>query len=388
MNALEITQKLISYPTITPKECGIFEYIKSLFPHFKTLECGENGVKNLFLYRIFNPPKEHAKKEHAKEKHIKENVKPLHFSFAGHIDVVPPGDNWQSDPFKPIIKEGFLYGRGAQDMKGGVGAFLSASLNFNPKTPFLLSILLTSDEEGPGIFGTKLMLEKLKEKDLLPHMAIVAEPTCEKVLGDSIKIGRRGSINGKLILKGVQGHVAYPKKCQNPIDALASVLHSISGVNLDNGDEYFDPSKLVITNLHAGLGANNVTPGSVEITFNARHSLKTTKESLKEYLEKVLKDLPHTLELESSSSPFITASHSKLTSVLKENILKTCHTTPLLNTKGGTSDARFFSAYGIEVVEFGVINDRIHAIDERVSLKELDLLEKVFLGVLEGLSEA
>ncbi len=182
--------------------------------------------------------------------------------------------------------------------------------------------------------------------------------------------------------------MAYPQKCQNPIDALASVLPLISGVHLDNGDECFDPSKLVITNLHAGLGANNVTPASVEITFNARHSLKTTKESLKEYLEKVLKDLPHTLELESSSSPFITASHSKLTSVLKENILKTCHTTPLLNTKGGTSDARFFSAHGIEVVEFGVINDRIHAIDERVSLKELELLEKVFLGVLEGLSEA
>ncbi|WRD14477.1 succinyl-diaminopimelate desuccinylase [Helicobacter pylori] len=393
MDALEITQKLISYPTITPKECGIFEYIKLLFPHFKTLECGENGVKNLFLYRIFNPPKEHAKEKHikekhAEEKHAKENVKPLHFSFAGHIDVVPPGNHWRSDPFKPVIKEGFLYGRGAQDMKGGVGAFLSASLNFNPKTPFLLSILLTSDEEGPGIFGTKLMLEKLKEKDLLPHMAIVAEPTCEKVLGDSIKIGRRGSINGKLILKGVQGHVAYPKKCQNPIDALASVLPLISGVHLDDGDEYFDPSKLVITNLHAGLGANNVTPASVEMIFNARHSLKTTKESLKEYLEKVLKSVPHTLELESSSSPFITASHSKLTSVLKENILKTCRTTPLLNTKGGTSDARFFSAHGIEVVEFGVINDRIHAIDERVSLKELELLEKVFLGVLEGLSEA
>ncbi|WP_033752370.1 succinyl-diaminopimelate desuccinylase [Helicobacter pylori] len=392
MNALEITQKLISYPTITPQECGLFECIKSLFPHFEVLECEKNGVKNLFLYRVFNPPKEHEKKEHAKEKHeeknhTKEEVKPLHFCFAGHIDVVPPGNNWQSDPFKPTIKEGFLYGRGAQDMKGGVGAFLSASLQFNPKTPFLLSILLTSDEEGPGVFGTKLMLEKLKEKDLLPDMAIVAEPTCEKILGDSIKIGRRGSINGKLVLKGVQGHVAYPQKCQNPIDALASILPFISGIHLDDGDTHFDPSKLVITNLHAGLGANNVTPASVEIIFNARHSLKTTKESLKEYLEKVLKGVSYTLELESSSSPFISASHSKLTSVLKENILKTCHTTPLLNTKGGTSDARFFSAYGVEVVEFGVINDRIHAIDERVSLKELELLEKVFLGVLEGLSE-
>ncbi len=402
MNALEITQKLISYPTITPQECGIFECIKSLFPHFEILECEKNGVKNLFLYRVFNPLKEHEKKEHAKEEHekkehakekheeknhTKEEVKPLHFCFAGHIDVVPPGNNWQSDPFKPTIKERFLYGRGAQDMKGGVGAFLSASLQFNPKTPFLLSILLTSDEEGPGVFGTKLMLEKLKEKDLLPDMAIVAEPTCEKILGDSIKIGRRGSINGKLVLKGVQGHVAYPQKCQNPIDTLASILPFISGIHLDDGYAYFDPSKLVITNLHAGLGANNVTPGSVEIVFNVRHSLKTTQESLKEYLEKVLKDLPYTLKLESSSSPFISTSHSKLTSVLKENILKTCHTTPLLNTKGGTSDARFFSAYGVEVVEFGVINDRIHAIDERVSLKELELLEKVFLGVLEGLSE-
>ncbi len=179
--------------------------------------------------------------------------------------------------------------------------------------------------------------------------------------------------------------MAYPQKCQNPIDTLASVLPLISGVHLDNGDECFDPSKLVITNLHAGLGANNVTPGSVEITFNARHSLKTTKESLKEYLEKVLKDLPYTLELESSSSPFITASHSKLTSVLQENILKTCHTTPLLNTKGGTSDARFFSAHGIEVVEFGAINDRIHAVDERVSLEGIRAFGKGVFGGFRGL---
>ncbi|WP_104748287.1 succinyl-diaminopimelate desuccinylase [Helicobacter cetorum] len=372
MNAHTITQKLISYPSITPKECGIFEYIKSLFPTFKILECEKDGVKNLFLYRVFNP---------------KTGIKPLHFCFAGHIDVVPPGNNWQSEPFTPTIKEGYLYGRGAQDMKGGVGAFLGASLKFNPKTPFMLSILLTSDEEGPGIFGTKLMLEQLKEKDLLPNMVIVAEPTCEKVLGDSIKIGRRGSINGKLILKGIQGHVAYPQKCKNPIDSLASVLPLISGINLDNGDTNFAPSKLVITNLHAGLGANNVTPASVEILFNVRHSLKTTKESLKEYLKKVLKDLSYSLELEQSSLPFITSSHSKLISVLKENILKICNITPSLNTKGGTSDARFFSAYGIEVVEFGVINDRIHAIDERVSLKELESLEKVFLGVLESLSQ-
>ncbi|WP_104712200.1 succinyl-diaminopimelate desuccinylase [Helicobacter cetorum] len=372
MNALKITQKLISYPSITPKECGIFEYIKSLFPTFKVLECEKDGVKNLFLYRVFNP---------------KAKIKPLHFCFAGHIDVVPTGNNWQSEPFTPIIKEDFLYGRGAQDMKGGVGAFLGASLKFNPKTPFMLSILLTSDEEGPGIFGTKLMLEQLKEKDLLPNMVIVAEPTCENALGDSIKIGRRGSINGKLILKGIQGHAAYPEKCQNPIDSLASVLPLISRIDLDNGDENFAPSKLVITNLHAGLGANNVTPASVEILFNVRHSLKTTKESLKEYLEKVLKDLSYSLELEQSSLPFITSSHSKLISVLKENILKICNITPSLNTKGGTSDARFFSAYGIEVVEFGVINDRIHAIDERVSLKELEFLEKVFLGVLESLSQ-
>ncbi|AFI04678.1 succinyl-diaminopimelate desuccinylase [Helicobacter cetorum] len=372
MNALEITQKLISYPSITPKECGIFEYIKSLFPTFKVLECERDGVKNLFLYQVFNP---------------KAGIKPLHFCFAGHIDVVPAGNNWQSEPFTPTIKEDFLYGRGAQDMKGGVGAFLGASLKFNPKTPFMLSILLTSDEEGPGIFGTKLMLEQLKEKDLLPDMVIVAEPTCEKILGDSIKIGRRGSINGKLILKGIQGHAAYPEKCKNPIDSLASVLPLISGVNLDNGDENFAPSKLVITNLHAGLGANNVTPASVEILFNVRHSLKTTKESLKEYLEKVLKDLSYFLELEQSSLAFITSSHSKLINVLKENILKICNITPSLNTKGGTSDARFFSAYGIEVVEFGVINDRIHAIDERVSLKELEFLEKVFLGVLESLSQ-
>ncbi|WP_435659314.1 M20/M25/M40 family metallo-hydrolase, partial [Helicobacter rodentium] len=272
------------------------------------------------------------------ESQNKESQKP-HLCFAGHIDVVPPGEGWASEPFNPTIKEGFLYGRGAQDMKAGVAAFVCAirefvdclesqnlqtstkganvesqraqdskesqkiqipqscdstsSQNFNG----ILSVLLTSDEEGAAIFGTKYTLKCLKERDLLPDFAIVAEPTSVEKFGDMIKVGRRGSINGILKIFGQQGHVAYPKKCLNPVDIIAPHLSKISGHKLDKGSEEFEPSRIVVTDIRGGLEVVNVTPNDLKIMFNVRNSTQTSVESVRKYLEHLLAKAPHSLEL-------------------------------------------------------------------------------------------
>ncbi|PAF51795.1 succinyl-diaminopimelate desuccinylase [Helicobacter sp. 13S00401-1] len=361
----EILSKLISYKTITPNEANIYAYIKSLLPDFEVIELTKNDVKNLFLY-----------KKHPTSK--------TNLCFAGHIDVVPPGEGWESDPFTPTIKEGFMYGRGAQDMKGGIACFLSALQAFK-ESNLSLSVLLTSDEEGRAIDGTLEMLKHLKELDFLPTHALVAEPTCEKTLGDSIKVGRRGSINGKLEIKGVQGHAAYPEKCVNPIEKFAPYLVKLAGVKLDNGDSYFEPSRFIITDMHAGTGVTNLTPQNLRVLFNVRNSTLTTKESLKAYIDSVLSGLMYTLELEEASKSFILkdAKDTKLVKTLEGAVKEVCNITPSLNTKGGTSDAKYFSAFGVKVVELGVINDRIHAVNERVSLKELKNLTSIYYQFLK-----
>ncbi|PAF52707.1 succinyl-diaminopimelate desuccinylase [Helicobacter sp. 13S00477-4] len=372
MTPLEVLSKLISYPTITPRDCGIFDFIQSLLPDFESIYIEKEGVKNIFLYKCFG--------------NVDKNS--LHFCFAGHIDVVPPGEGWNSEPFVAHIRENYLYGRGAQDMKGGVSAFLCAMRDFiqndNFKFPLILSILLTSDEEGPGIYGTKIVLEALKERGLLPQMVLVAEPTCDKIFGDTIKIGRRGSINGIINIKGIQGHVAYPQKCSNPIELLGKKLGDIAGINLDEGDEYFAPSKLVVTDIRGGIEAVNVTPANLKIMFNVRNSTKTDIEDIQDYIKKILKGLDYDLKLTQSSHPFITNS-SFLLHLLKNAIQKICSVIPDLSTSGGTSDAKYFGAFGIEVVDFGVCNDRIHSVDERVCLDDINSLYQIFLELLKSL---
>ncbi|PAF45646.1 succinyl-diaminopimelate desuccinylase [Helicobacter sp. 11S02629-2] len=365
----DILTKLISYKTITPNEEGIYTYIKSLLPEFEVIALEKNGVKNLFLYKKY------------------ENSK-IHLCFAGHIDVVPPGIGWASDPFSPTLKEGFIYGRGTQDMKGGIACFLSALRSFldsNKEPKHTLSILLTSDEEGRAIDGTLEMLKHLKDIDFLPTHALVAEPTCEKILGDSIKVGRRGSINGTLELFGIQGHAAYPEKCSNPIELIASRLSKLAGVKLDSGDSYFEPSRLIITDMHAGTGVTNLTPQSLRLLFNVRNSTLTTKESIKNYIDSILSGLNYKLELEEASQSFVLkdAKNNAFVKALSACVKKVCDITPSLNTKGGTSDAKYFSRFNVEVVELGVINDRIHAVDERVSLKELDSLTSIYYNLLK-----
>lgn len=360
-SVIEILQKLLTYPSITPKECGIFDYVRSLLEGFEAIEVEHEGVKNLLLYRRFGEGE--------------------HWCLAGHIDVVPPGEGWSVDPFGAELKEGYLYGRGAQDMKSGVAAMISALAKID-HFPGTLSLLLTSDEEGEAKWGTQLMLEHLKERGFLPKVAIVTEPTSEERFGDTIKVGRRGSINGKLIIHGKQGHVAYPSKCLNPVELIAPRLAQIAGYNLDAGDEFFEPSKLVITDIRGGIEAVNVTPSDLKILFNVRHSTQTSAKEIEDYLHQLLQGIPYTLEIKPSSKPFLTSRESVVVKRVSEAVKRVMGVAPKLSTGGGTSDARYFAQFGVEVVECGVVNDRIHALDERVALLEVEALERVLLEAL------
>lgn len=406
MEVVELLKELIKRQSITPNECGIYEIIKVELADFKAIEIEKNGVKNLFLCKDFADcnadsanllamTKNKDSAESSLDSANKDKfVKKPHLCFAGHIDVVPAGFGWSVPPFDALIKNGVLYGRGAQDMKGGIAAFVSALQkvkNFNGT----LSVLLTSDEEGDGIFGTKIMLEYLKERGLLPHFAIVAEPTCEKKLGDSIKIGRRGSVNGVLKIYGTQGHAAYPHKCVNPLDLIAPILAQISSKDLDGGSEYFAPSKIVITDIRGGIEATNVTPAELKLMFNVRNNYLTDKSAIKSYIKSLLKSAgikKYDLSFSQSAFPFVGAESSldsaNLLNILCDAIYKKTHITPRPNTGGGTSDARYFSAFGVEVVEFGLVNDRIHAVDECVKLRDLEALRDIFVDFIVDFDSA
>lgn len=437
-HSIEVLRQLITYPTITPKECGIYAYIREILHDFEALEFEKEGVKNLFLYKDLNACNvesqamdyhkaepltmtqgrdchesqviltmaekqgchDSASAEFREDKSSIYNAeshktKKTHLCFAGHIDVVPPGEGWASEPFTPTIKEGFLYGRGAQDMKAGVAAFVCAIREFVDLQNFkdfqnlqsqrfngIVSVLLTSDEEGAAIFGTKYTLECLKERDLLPDFAIVAEPTSVEKFGDMIKVGRRGSINGILKIFGKQGHVAYPKKCVNPVELIAPYLSQIAGWDLDKGSAEFEPSKLVITDIRGGLEAVNVTPNDLKIMFNVRNSTQTSLEDLRKYLEDLLAQIPHSLELNQSSKSFLTDKKSPIVQKVAKVLEWQNGFTPELSTSGGTSDARYFAEYGISVVECGVCNDSIHSLNECVRLSEVDSLQNAFLVLL------
>lgn len=367
MNAIEILQMLVRKESITPNEAGIYADVKALLPEFVFETLDKNGVHNLFGYRDFGA------------------AEGLHLCFAGHVDVVAAGSGWSVAPFLAAQSGDFIYGRGTQDMKGGIAAFIAALKNENNFCNFKgrISILLTSDEEGDAIYGTQEMLKSLKARNCLPDYAIVAEPTAEKWVGDTIKIGRRGSINGTLRIKGVQGHVAYPSKCDNPIDKIAPLLPKIAGVTLDSGDSHFEPSRIVITDIRGGLEVVNMTPSELKIMFNVRNATKTTKESLRNYLENLLKDVPHELELKASSFAFLTNPDSKIVQILRD-VLQKRGSAAELSTGGGTSDAKYFAAFGVDVVECGVCNDRIHAVDERVNVREINELTEIFGQVIRA----
>jgi succinyl-diaminopimelate desuccinylase len=362
MDVIALFKHLILSKSPTPEDGGILDFIETYLDSFTTIRIDTHGVKNLFAYRRFGEGK--------------------HLCFAGHVDVVPSGEGWNTDPFIPVEKEGYIYGRGTQDMKSGVSAFVQA-LKETQAYQGTLSVLLTSDEEGPAQFGTIEVLKYLHAYDLLPDAVVVAEPTCERVFGDAIKVGRRGSINGVLTLQGKQGHAAYPEKAINPIHQIAMILPTLAGAFLDNGDAYFAPSQLVVTDIRSGIETTNVTPNTLKMMFNVRNSTQTNQKCIEEFVSNACQGVNHTLTLHQSAHPFITKGDTTIVTALTKSIEEVCAITPKHSTAGGTSDARFIAQYGIDVVEFGVINDTIHAPNERTSIAEVENLYRVFTLLIQ-----
>lgn len=363
MTTLELFDKLLRFKSITPDDDGALDFIQEYLSDFEAVRVDINGVKNLFMYKKFCDGE--------------------HLCFAGHIDVVPAGDGWSSDPFVPYISEDKIYARGTQDMKSGLCAFLQAikeTTTFNGT----LSILITSDEEGDAKHGTIEVLKYLQEKNMIPKYAIVAEPTCEVAFGDAIKVGRRGSINGKITIKGLQGHAAYPEKSDNPVNKIAPILPNIAGKNLDNGDEYFSPSQFVITDIRAGMQVTNVTPAKLDMMFNVRNSTKTTKEDIQAFVVEHFANCDYTLDLSVSAKPFVTNKNSKIVTSMIKAIKDEVGINTKLSTAGGTSDARFFGEYGVDTVEFGVVNDTIHSTNEYTYISYVEKLKSVFGNVISN----
>ena len=357
MSVIELLKYFISCKSETPDDGGLLDFIATYLPDFSAIRVDVAEVKNLFIYKKFGEGE--------------------HLCFAGHVDVVPSGDGWDTNPYTAMEKDGFIYGRGTQDMKSGVAAFVQAVKeveNFSGT----LSLLLTSDEEGDAIHGTVKVLEYLKENNLLPHAVVVAEPTCEDIFGDAIKVGRRGSINGYITLKGKQGHAAYPEKAINPINLIAPRLINMAGVNLNNGDEFFSPSQFVITDIRAGIQVTNVTPNELKMMFNVRNTTLTSQKDVTEFVAKNLDGLDYELKLSQGSYPFRTNTDTKLVSYMDTAIEKVTGLKPRHSTAGGTSDARFIAPLGIAVIEFGVKNDTIHSVNERTTIKEVEDLYEVF----------
>jgi len=362
MELLELFKHLIESKSETPDDGELLDFIEDYLDNFESIRIDKNGVKNLFLYKNF--------------------CEGEHLCFAGHVDVVPAGEGWSSDAYTLTERDGYLYGRGTQDMKSGVTAFVQA-LKDVKDFKGTLSVLLTSDEEGEAEFGTIEVLKYLKEKDMLPDYAVVAEPTCEEYFGDAIKVGRRGSINGYLTVFGKQGHAAYPEKSINPIHLLAPKLQNMAGVNLDNGDEFFSPSKFVITDIRAGMQVTNVTPNDLKMMFNVRNTTKTTQKEIKEFVAKHFNGIDYELRLTQGSYPFQTDTNTKIVRNIDSAIKNVTGQKPKHSTAGGTSDARFMAPMGIKVIEFGVKNDTIHSVDERTTKEELQGLYRVFQELIK-----
>jgi succinyl-diaminopimelate desuccinylase len=311
------------------------------------------------------------------------------FCFAGHTDVVPSGplEDWRTDPFVPVIEGGMLYGRGAADMKSGLAAMLTASEEFVRRYPEHLgtiAFLITSDEEGPSVDGTRRVVEVLRERRETIDWCLVGEPSSEKSLGDTIKIGRRGSLSGRLTVHGVQGHIAYPQLADNPVHALAPALAELTSRTWDRGNEHFQPTTFQVSNISAGTGAPNVIPGELKARFNLRFSTEQTIEKLKATVEGILAThrVNYSLEWYVSGHPFLTAP-GRLSSAAMRAVHELLEVTPKLSTGGGTSDGRFIAPMGAQVIELGVINETIHKVNECVRVDDIDRLHQVYFRTLE-----
>jgi len=305
--------------------------------------------------------------------------------FAGHTDVVPTGPvaKWDSDPFTPTVRDGMLYGRGTADMKGSIAAFVTATERFvaaHPKHKGSIALLLTSDEEGIAVDGTVRVVEALKERKELLDYCIVGEPTAVSKVGDTIKNGRRGSLSATLIVKGVQGHIAYPHLVKNPIHKAAPAIAELAATEWDKGNEYFPPTSWQISNIHGGTGATNVVPGTVEIQFNFRHSTASTVDSLKQRIHAVLDKhgLEYDMQWENSSGKRYLTPRGDLVDAVADAIKQVTGIDTELSTSGGTSDGRFIADICKQVLEVGPVNATIHKLNECVSVNDLEALSEIY----------
>ena len=309
--------------------------------------------------------------------------------FAGHTDVVPPGDDaaWQSDPFEPVLRDGLLYGRGAADMKSSLAAMVVATERFlgkHPESAGSIAFLITSDEEGPARDGTRRVMDVLRERGEAIDCCVVGEPSSAAALGDTVRIGRRGSLSGVLTVHGVQGHVAYPELADNPIRRFAPVLKELYATRWDDGNEFFPPTGFEFVSLDSGAGAPNVTPGSLRAQFNFRYSTEWNHEELRQKFQSILRshDLDAEVRWHLSGEPFLTPP-GKLTEAVSQAVFEVTGNRPALSTGGGTSDGRFIAPSGAGVVELGPVNASIHQVDEHVRAADLPKLSDIYRRLLE-----
>lgn len=366
--------ELISRPSITPKDEGCQQLMIDRLKHLG--------------FNIEKMPFADVENFWATHGEIEEPV----FCFAGHTDVVPSGDlnKWHKNPFQPYIDDqGVLFGRGAADMKGSLAAMVVATERFISKYPNHkghISFLITSDEEGIATHGTKAVVETLAARKQRIDWCIVGEPSSVNQLGDMVKNGRRGSLNGKLVIRGKQGHVAYPHKAKNPIFLASPAITELSLEHWDNGNDFFPPTSFQISNIHAGTGANNVIPGELTADFNFRFSTESTVERLKQRVEQILNKhhLEWDIDWSLSGLPFLTEP-GQLLAAISDSIKSIAGIETEPSTSGGTSDGRFIATLGCQVVELGPINDSIHQINEHVKAHDLDLLTDIYYQTLERL---
>ena len=372
--ALELAKELIARPSLTPNDQGCQQIIAAHLAklRFKIEHLRFGQVDNLWARYGTEAPL---------------------LVFAGHTDVVPTGpqEQWQSDPFTPTVKVGLLYGRGAADMKGGLAAMVVAVeqlLTDKPKLKGSIAFLITSDEEGPSVDGTVRVMEVLQKRGEKIDWCVLGEPSCLEKFGDTLRHGRRGSLTGLLTVHGIQGHVAYPERADNPILRVLPALAELCSTQWDmQPNPHFPPTSFQISNFHSGTGAGNVIPGEAAIRFNFRYSTAVTAAELQQRVETILKrhGVRYSIEWRPMGEPFLTPP-GKLSNVVQDAVEKVTGLQPKLDTGGGTSDGRYIAPTGAEVIEFGPINASIHKIDECVAVSELEALVEIYSEIMISLS--